>query len=135
LKTREIFEKYKSIAVVGMSANPFKVAHSVPLFMKNNGYEVIPVNPNADEIIGIEPYKHFNDIPRRIDILNVFRPSEEAMKIVREAIERRKSNGDIDVIWLQQGIYDDAARKLAEENGIVFVQDTCMLTEYVAVSE
>lgn len=127
---REIFEKYKAVAVYGMSKNPAKPSNYVPAFLKQNGYVIIPVNPTADEIDGMKCYHKLADIPEEIDILNVFRPSEQALSVVEEAIERRNLKGDIRVVWLQEGIESEEARALAEANGIVFIQDRCMMKEF-----
>ncbi len=128
---REYFEKYKTIAVYGMSSNPVKAAHSVPMFLKKQGYNIIPINPNSAEIAGMQSFSKLIDIPDKIDILNVFRPSEDALAIVEEAIERKRIKGDIKVIWLQLGIENDAAKKLALKHDIAFVQNKCMYVEYL----
>ena len=130
MNLKEIFESYKNIAVYGMSKNPGKAAYSVPKFFINEGFNVIPINPSTDEIEGKKSYSNINDIPDEIDILNVFRPSEQALEVVKEAIERKKSKGDIKLIWLQEGIYSVEAKVLAESNGIQFIQDKCMYKEY-----
>lgn len=127
---KEIFDNYKTIAVYGMSSNPLKPSNYVPALLKNNGYNTIPVNPMADEIDGMKSYKSLNDIPENIEILNVFRPSEQALGVVQEAIERKKAKGDIKLIWLQEGIINDEARELALANGIEFIQDRCMKKEF-----
>lgn len=127
---KEIFSKYKSIAVYGMSANESKPSHYVPVYMMNKGYEVYPINPVSPEIAGRKVYKTIADVPGEIDILNVFRPSEEAPEVVRYAIERKKAKGDIKLIWLQDGIISEEAKKLAEENGIEFIQNACMFREH-----
>ncbi len=126
----EIFETYTSVAVFGMSTNPSKPAHYVPAFMMEKGYDVIPINPVAEEIAGRKAYKTIADVPEKIDILNVFRPSEQCLEVVEEAINRKRRTGDIQLIWLQEGIINEAARKLAEENGIDFIQNHCMMKEY-----
>jgi predicted CoA-binding protein len=128
---QEIFDKYKTIAVYGMSTNPAKPSHTVPVFMMGQGYNVIPVNPVADEIAGKKAYKKLIDIPEEIDILNVFRPSDHCLDVVKEAIERKNAKGDIKMVWLQEGIINDEAKALAEENGMEFIQDRCMYKEYV----
>ncbi|ROL62131.1 CoA-binding protein [Bacteroidetes/Chlorobi group bacterium ChocPot_Mid] len=127
---REIFEKYKTVAVYGMSTNEAKPSHYVPVHLINNGYNVIPINPVATEIAGRKAYKNIMDIQEDIEILNVFRPSEQVLEVVKEAIERKKQRGDIDLIWLQEGIVNDEAKKLAEDFGIEFIQDKCMLREH-----
>ena len=128
---KEIFEKYKTIAVYGMSTNASKPSHHVPVFFIKEGYNVIPVNPVASEIAGNKAYKFLIDIPEEIDILNVFRPSDDCLEVVQEAVARKKAKGDIKLIWLQEGIENDSARKLAEENGIEFIEDKCMYKEFV----
>lgn len=130
MNNKEIFSKFNTIAVYGMSTNTYKAAHSVPAFFHKKGYKIIPINPSAEEIIGIKAYKKLEDIPDKIEILNVFRPSEDALEAVREAVDRRKSRGDIDLIWLQEGIINNEAKQLAESNGIIFIQDKCLYKEY-----
>jgi len=120
----------KTIAVYGMSANPEKAAHSVPVYLLSRGYDVIPINPRAGEIAGRKSFKGLGEIERRIDLLDVFRPSEEALAVVEEAVARRKERGDIDTIWLQLGIRNDRARVLAEQEGIRFVQHRCIYVEH-----
>ena len=128
---KEIFDKYNTIAVYGMSTNPRKAANSVPTYFIAEGYKVIPINPVADEIAGEKAYSKLLDIPDKIEILNVFRPSEDSLGVVQEAVERNNQKGDIDLIWLQEGIINYEAENLAKENGIEFVQDRCMYKEHV----
>jgi uncharacterized protein len=127
---KEIFEKYKTIAVYGMSKNPAKAANYVPAYLRGQGYNIIPINPTANEIDGLRCYPKLADVPDKIEILNVFRPSEDALDAVIEAVERKRTKGDIELIWLQEGIINDDAKLLAETNGIAFVQDKCMLKEH-----
>ncbi len=127
---KEIFDNYKTIAVYGMSTNEAKPSHHVPAFLLSQGYNIIPVNPVADEIAGQKVYKNLYDIPDEIEVLNVFRPSAQALEVVQEAVERKKAKGDIKLIWLQEGIINDDAKKIAKENGIEFIQDKCMYKEY-----
>ncbi len=127
---QEIFAKYHTIAVYGMSRTPGKPARYVPAFLISKGYHIIPVNPHAEEILGRKSYPSLAEIPGDIDILAVFRPSEEAPKVVQEALERKKARGDIAVIWLQEGIVSEEAQKLAEDAGIIFIQDRCMRKEF-----
>ena len=130
MTTKQILEDYKTVAVVGMSKNHSKPANEVPILLHNNGYNIIPINPTADEIDGLKSYKSIADVPEKIEILDVFRPSEDAIEITKQAIARHKEKGDIKVIWLQLGILNDEAKKLAEENGIDFIQDKCMKIEF-----
>ena len=129
-RIREIFENYHTIAVYGMSKNPGKAAQLVPVFLFSKGYAIIPVNPSADMILNRRCYHSLKEVEERIDIIEVFRPSEEALAIVQEAIARKKEKGDVAVIWLQEGIQNEEAKILAEKNGIIFIQDHCMFKEY-----
>ncbi|MFQ3319591.1 MAG: putative CoA-binding protein [Natronomonas sp.] len=122
---REILE-LETIVVVGCSATPGKAAHGVPKFMRDHGYEIIPVNPYADEIFGKVPYDSLSEVDEDVDIVDVFRPSEEVSDIADEAIER----DDADVVWTQQGIRDREAGERVEAAGKQYVEDRCLKVEY-----
>ena len=124
-EVRRVLE-YDTIAVVGCSATPGKDAHEIPKYLLENGYEVVPVNPNADEIFGREAYDRLSEVTERIDIVDVFRPSDEVAGIVDEALER----DDAPVIWLQLGIHDDGAVARAEAAGRRVVEGRCMKPEH-----
>lgn len=126
----DVLQKYRTIAVYGMSKNSAKAAHSVPAFLLSEGYAIIPVNPSVDMILNRRCYHRLKEVDEHIDIIEVFRPSEEALSIVQEAIARKKEIGDVAVIWLQEGIQNEEAKILAEKNGIIFIQDRCMFKEY-----
>ncbi|SEQ45757.1 CoA-binding protein [Natrinema salaciae] len=121
----EILE-YETIAVVGCSSTPGKAAHDVPKYLLDHGYDVIPVNPFADEIFGREVYDSLTDVPDGIDVVCIFRPSGEVSEIVDAALER----DDVRVIWTQQGIRDDEAAARAETEGRAVVQDRCMKVQH-----
>jgi len=116
----------RTIAVVGCSATPSKAAHRIPEYMQSHGYEIVPVNPFEDEILGERAYDSLSEVEADIDIVDVFRPSDEVAGIVEEALER----DDAGVIWLQQGITDDDAAAKAEAAGRQFVQDRCLKVEH-----
>ncbi|ELZ09006.1 CoA-binding protein [Natrialba aegyptia] len=116
----------ETIAVVGCSRTPGKAAHDVPAYLRDHGYDVIPVNPFADEIFGRKALDTLADVEDEIDIVCLFRPSEEVAGVVETALERT----DADVIWTQQGIRDDEAAARAEEAGRQVVQDRCMKVEH-----
>lgn len=125
-KILEILTAYRSIACIGFSKDPSKWAHFVPKFMISVGYSVVPVNPSAESILGRKSYQSLSEVPDRIDIAQIFRPSGEVPKIVDEAIARN----DVKVIWMQKGITNDAAARTAEMKGITVIQDRCMYEEY-----
>lgn len=115
----------KNIAVVGMSKNPDKAAHYVPKYLHEQGYDIVPVNPTATEILGKKCYSNLLDIPITIDIVDVFRPSEEVRPVIEEAIKLKPK-----VIWLQEGIHNQEAEDLARQVGIDVVFNRCMLAEH-----
>jgi predicted CoA-binding protein len=117
---------YKRVAVVGCSTTPGKDAHDIPRYLDRQGYEILPVNPYADEIFGKEAYDSLAELPGDIDIVEVFRPSEEVSGIVDEVLDR----GGVTVVWLQLGIHDDEAVARAEDAGLRVVQDRCMKPEH-----
>lgn len=122
---RRILE-YNTVAVVGCSSTPGKDAHEIPKYLQEQGYEIIPVNPTTDEVLGRPAYDSLSDVEEDIDIVDVFRPSPEVAGIVDEALAR----DDVEVIWLQLGIHDDDAVSRAEADGLRVVQDRCMKPEH-----
>ena len=120
-----ILENSKTIAVIGCSSSPEKAAHRIPKYMKENGYKMIPINPNSHEILGEKCYKSILDIKEKVDIVNIFRPSEECLDVVEEAIKIKPK-----AIWMQTGIINEDANRLAEKNGIKVVMDKCMMVEH-----
>lgn len=120
------FYKLKNIAVVGMSKTEGKPANYVPKYLIEQGYNVIPVNPTAPEIMGRKSYPNVTAVPEKIDIVDVFRPSDDVLPVVTDAV---KKDG-IKVVWMQLGIYNEQAERLAREKGIKVVYNRCMLEEH-----
>jgi predicted CoA-binding protein len=120
------FYTLKNIAVVGMSKNEDKAAHYVPKYLIDHDYNVIPVNPTATEILGRKSYPKVSSIQDRIDIVDVFRPSEDVPGVVEDALKKV----GIKVIWMQQGIYSKEAEKMAKEKAISVVYNRCMMAEH-----
>ena len=118
------------VAVVGCSSTPGKAAHDVPEFLQEHGYEVIPVNPYADEVLGREAYDSLADVEEEVELVDVFRPSEEVSGIVDEVLARHEDRGDVDGVWLQLGITDDEALARADDAGLSTTQDRCMKVEH-----
>lgn len=113
---------YDRVAVVGASTSYEKAAHIVPAYLQRHGYKIIPVNPNADEVLGKRAYDSLADVAETIDIVEIFRPSEEIPEIVEQAVAR----DDVKVIWMQLGIRNDETAQTAEVVGLDVVQDRCM---------
>lgn len=114
------------VAVVGCSATPGKAAHEVPAYLKRHGYDVIPVNPFHDEVLGERAYDAVGDVPQSVDLVDVFRPSEEVSGVVDAVLDRVARRGDVGGLWLQRGIRDDDAAARAREAGLRVVQDRCL---------
>ncbi len=120
------FYKMKNIAVVGMSKTDGKPANYVPKYLIEQGYNVIPVNPTASEIMGRKSYNVVSSVQEPIDIIDVFRPSDDVLPVVQDAIKKQ----GIKLIWMQLGIYNEEAEKLAKEKGIKVVYNRCMLEQH-----
>ncbi|MFB6149411.1 MAG: CoA-binding protein [Halobacteriales archaeon] len=114
------------IAVVGASTSEGKAAHDVPKYLQDQGYEVVPVNPFAEEVLGETAYDTIEDVPGTVDVVDVFRASDEALDILEAVLER----DDDPVFWLQLGIENDEAMERAAEAGLTAVQDRCMKVEH-----
>ena len=120
------FYALKNIAVVGMSKNEDKAAHYVPKYLIDHGYNVIPVNPAATEILGRKSYTKVSSVHDKIDIVDIFRPSEDVLGVVEEALKKE----GIKVLWMQKGIYSEKAEKMAKERNISVVYNRCMMAEH-----
>ena len=118
---KKLMEDVKTIAVVGISRNPEKPARRVPAYLASKGYDVIPVNPFVDEILGKRAKDSLKDVSEPVDMVLVFRPSEEAAEIAKAAMERDEQP----VIWLQKGIRADEEAAIARGLGFTVVQDLC----------
>ncbi|GAB3580016.1 CoA-binding protein [Amycolatopsis endophytica] len=117
----EVLKAARTIAVVGLSRDPAKAAHSVPAAMQAAGFRVIPVHPSADEILGEKAHRTLADIPEPVDIVDVFRPAPEAPGIAGQAVAIGAK-----ALWLQQGIASAEARRIAEAGSLDYVEDRCI---------
>lgn len=124
----------ETIAVVGCSGTPGKAAHDVPAYLQQRGYDVVPINPNREEVLGRRAYDSLADVSERVDLVDVFRPSEEVSTIVGAVLKRVQRHDDVRGLWLQSGIRDDAAAKRARDAGLSVVQDRCLKVEHGRLS-
>ena len=115
----------KKVVVIGMSKNSPKAAHYVPKYLSDNGYDITPVNPTAEEILDKKCYNSVSEIDGEIEIVDIFRPSDQVLPFVQEAIKKKPK-----VIWLQEGIHNLEAEELAKKEGIKVVFNRCMLAEH-----
>ena len=118
---KQIYADTKTIAVVGASNDPKKAGHNIPAYLQTQGYKIIPVNPKGGEMFGETVRTSLADIDEPIDVVDVFRPSEETPQIAREAVAAGAK-----VLWLQTGIQSDEAEQIARDGGLTVVMNTCM---------
>ena len=125
--TKDILSKYKSIAMIGVSNDPTKASTIVMKYMQNYGYKVYPINPSAkgQKILGEEVFEKITDIKEPVEIVDVFRPSREALEIANDTIKIGAK-----VLWLQLGIKNAEAKSIVESNNIEYVEDRCTKMEY-----
>ncbi len=114
----------KRIAVVGMTPQPTRAGHYVPAFLRSRGREIVPVTPTYTEVDGLKSYPTLRDVPGHIDVVLVFRRPEFCPQIAEEAAEVHASG-----LWLQSGIFNQEAKRIAEQAGMNFVQGRCMMVE------
>jgi predicted CoA-binding protein len=121
----ELLQKSHSIAVVGLSSNPLRASNGVSAYMQRAGYHIVPVNPNEQEVLGEKAYARLEDIPEKIDIVNIFRRSEYVPEIVEAAIRIGAKS-----VWMQEGVVDAEAADRARAAGLAVVMDHCILKEH-----
>jgi predicted CoA-binding protein len=133
-KIRKILTTYRIVAVVGVSRDSSKDSYLVTAYLKDNGFKIIPVNPFAHKILGEKSYGNLLDIPvelqKTIEIVNIFRPSNDVPGIVAEAIKLKKMHGRPYVIWMQIGIINNIAAQKARNSGLKVVMNRCMMVEH-----
>ena len=122
----KILDETKTIAVVGLSSNPSRASYSVSRYMQSNGYRIIPINPNETSALGEKAYTSLDEVTEKIDLVDIFRRSDEAGRHVDEAI-RIGARG----VWLQEGVIDKAAAERALAAGLDVVMDRCILKEHI----
>jgi predicted CoA-binding protein len=122
---KELLQKAHTIAVVGLSSSRFRASYGVSQYMQSAGYRIIPVNPNEKEVLGEKSYARLEDVPKKIDVVDVFRRSEFVPEIVDGAIRVGAR-----AIWLQDGVVNEAAAQRARDAGLFVVMDACILREH-----
>ena len=121
----EILKKYKTIAVVGLSSNPMRPSYGVTQYMQAYGYRIVPVNPNESEVLGEKSYARVEDVPEKVEIVDIFRRPEDVPPAVEGAIRAGAK-----VVWMQLGIENAAAAEKARAAGLTVVMDACILIEH-----
>lgn len=123
----DLLKQARTIAVVGLSSKPLRPSHGVSLYMQQQGYRIIPVNPNIESALGEKAYPSLNDVPEKIDLVNIFRRAEFVPEVVEQAIALR-----VPAVWMQEGVVHEAAAANARQAGIFVVMDRCILKEHRA---
>jgi len=120
-----LLKNHKTIAVVGLSSNPMRPSFGVTEYMQKSGYRIIPVNPNETEVLGQQSYTRLEDVPEKVDIVNIFRQPEDVPPVVESAIRIGAK-----VVWMQQGIENEEAAAMGLAAGLVVIEDACILAEH-----
>ena len=123
---KRILDETKTIAVVGLSSDPYRPSHDVSRYMQSRGYRIIPVNPNESVVLGEKAYASLDEVSDKVELVNIFRRPDEAGQFVDQAIRL-----GIRAVWLQEGVVDKAAAKRAEDAGLDVVMDKCILKEHL----
>jgi len=130
----EILKKYKTVAIVGVSRNPSKDSYRVAEYLKKQGFKIVPINPYANEILGVKCYKSLLDMPTKfqksIEIVDFFRPPNEVLPIVEQVVYLKKLYGRPYVIWMQLGIINKQASDMAKKVGLTVIMNKCMMREH-----
>src|SRR5713226_4408808 len=121
----ELLKKYKTIAVVGLSSDPMRPSYGVTEYMQAAGYRIIPVNPNETEVLGEKSWARLEEVPEKIDIVDIFRRAEEVAAVVESAIRIGAK-----VVWMQMGIENEEAAERARAAGLMVIEDACILVEH-----
>jgi uncharacterized protein len=121
----EILRRYKTIAVVGLSSNPMRPSHGVASYMQGAGYRIIPVNPNERQVLQEKSYARVEDVPEKVEIIDIFRRPADVPPAVDGAIRAGAK-----VVWMQLGIVNDEAAEKARAAGLTVVMDACILVEH-----
>ena len=129
-KITELLKSARTIAVVGLSGNPVRPSNGVAAYLQRAGYRIIPVNPNETEVHGEKAYARLEDVPEKIDIVDVFRRSEHVPEIVESAIRIGAR-----AVWMQEGVVDEAAAERARQAGLEVIMDRCILKEHRRLAE
>jgi uncharacterized protein len=129
ISSQEALKKYKIIAVIGASKTPEKEAYKVPLYLKQHGYKIIPINPTADTIFDEKAYPSLSELPaeiaRQVELVDIFRPSEELPQVAQQVIEMHRKYGRPYVFWSQLGLENEEAKQMLSKSRIPYVMNSC----------
>jgi predicted CoA-binding protein len=126
---RTILSTSKTVAVVGLSDRPYRTSHAIARALQGFGFEIFPVNPNlSGPVLGETPFSKVQEIPERVDVVDIFRRSEEVMPVAEDAVEAGAR-----VLWMQSGIVNEAAAEYASQHGLTVIMDRCIKVDYASL--
>lgn len=126
---KSLFQETKTIAIVGLSDKPNRPSYRIASYLQAHGFRIVPVNPGQSEILKEKSFANLKDIPFPVDMVNVFRKSEECQDVAKDAVAIGAKS-----LWLQQGVINLEAQKIAQENGLTFVMDRCIKVDHQLLS-
>jgi predicted CoA-binding protein len=126
----KILNEYRTVAVVGLSPDPSRPSYKVASYLEHHGYEIIPVNPDAHDILGLPSYPDLQSVPRNVEVVDIFRRSEEVPPVVEEAIKIGAK-----AVWMQEGVINEEAAARARDAGLLVVMNKCMFKEHRRLSK
>ncbi len=129
---KELLKDAKTIAVIGCSEKKHRTSYQIARYLQENGYHIIPVNPNYDEILGEKVYGTLQDVPKEvgIDIADIFRNNEYTAAMVDQVIERVETTGHETAVWTQLEVSSPEAKRKAEEAGLTYIENECMMVQH-----
>lgn len=132
----ELLKNAKNVAVIGCSGQTHRTSHQIAQYLQDNGYRIIPVNPEYDEILGETVYATMQDIPDdiQIDIADIFRNKKYTAEMVDQVIDRSESTGSKIAVWTQLGVSSNEAKQKAQEAGLPYIENQCMMVEHRKLS-
>jgi len=129
MEIKRLLEESRNVAVVGLSEKPYRTSHGIARLLQNLGYRIFPVNPNlTGPVLGEEPYATVDEIPERVDIVDVFRRSEKVLPVAHDTVAAGAK-----VLWLQMGVINEEAAEYAEEHGLTVVMDRCIKVDHASL--
>lgn len=132
---KELFDTVETIAVIGCSSNPYRTSNHITKYLIDQGFNVIPVNPNETEVFGLKSYPSIDEIPEdvNVDIMNIFRNKKYTDETVIEIIEWADRRGQEPIIWTQLDVGTDSSQKRAEESGLTYIKNRCIMVDHRSV--
>lgn len=136
MSIKEIVTSTKTIAIIGLSSNSKRTSYRIAKYLLDEGFTIIPVNPNEESVFGLKSYPQISDVPDdiEIDTIDIFRNSQYTADMVEEIVEWSNETGQKPVIWTQIGVSSDESKSLAEENGFTYIENKCLMVEHGKVS-